>query len=357
MNKITYLIVGSGLFGSVFAREATDKGYKVLVIDKRNHLGGNIYDEEITGLPVCKYGGHIFHTNDEGVWKYVNRFASFNSYRHRLLVDYKGNLFSFPINLYTLYKMWNIRSPEKAKRILERKRIKIENPQNFEEKVLSLVGKELYEMFYKGYTEKQWGVPCTQVPDYIADRIPIRHTFNDDYFPDKYQGMPIGGYTKMIEKMLSGIEVMLNEEFSIDNAITLKNLPCKILYTGEIDRLFDYSLGKLNYRSLEFSWGVSKDLGISCINYTQKNLAFTRQVNFNYFYPDHSGRPITMQEYPKKEGDPYYPVGDENSKTIHKEYLKLLPKNVIVGGRLGDYKYRNMDETIAAALELSRKVL
>ena len=353
-----YLIVGSGLFGSIFARELTDKGYKCLVIDKRNHIGGNCYTEEIEGINVHIYGPHIFHTSDDKVWEYMNRFCKFNHFVNRPKVNYKEKIYSFPINLMTLYQLYDVTTPEQAKIILNHVKHNIETPKNLEEWILSQVGTEIYEIFIKGYTTKQWGREPKLLPSSIIRRLPIRLTFDDNYFFDKYQGIPIGGYTKIFEKLLDGIEVKLNVDYFKDKEFW--DGQCKkVLYTGPIDKYYNYKFGELEYRSLEFKTEI-KDVnnfqGNAIINYTDITTEYTRIVEHKHFEFGKQNKTVITTEYPKSVGEPYYPVNDNINNSIYNKYKELMDneENVIFGGRLADYKYYDMHQVVASALNRSK---
>ena len=360
-----YLIIGSGLFGAVFARQMTDNGFKCLVLEKRNHIGGNVFTQNVEGINVHKYGAHIFHTNDKSIWDYVNRFATFNNYRHKVLVSNKGRIFSFPINLMTLNQLWGISEPTEAVETLKKLAHNIVNPTNLEEWALSQVGTELYELFIKGYTQKQWGRSPADLPSSIIKRIPVRSNFNDFYFDDDFQGIPIGGYTPLIEKLLKGIEVRLGVDYlksKDDFYNTYKNL----VFTGAIDEYFNYSYGALEYRSIDFQEEVILQAdfqGTSVVNYTESSIPFTRIIEHKHF--EFSKNPLTVisKEYPlewKKGTEAYYPVNDIKNASLYKKYRDLashqLP-NVIFGGRLAEYKYYDMHQVIGSALVKSSKLI
>ena len=367
-----YLIVGAGLFGAVFARQATDAGKKVLVIDKRPNIAGNVYTEDIEKIHVHKYGAHIFHTNNKEVWEYVTKFAEFNRFTNSPVANYKGELYSLPFNMYTFNKMWNVITPQEAAAKIEeqRKEAGITEPQNLEEQAISLVGKDIYEKLIKGYTEKQWGRDCKDLPSFIIKRLPVRLTFDNNYFNALYQGIPVGGYTKMVANMLDGIEVRLNTDY-LENKDELDKLAEKVVYTGAIDAYFDYKLGALEYRSVRFDTEVLDTLnfqGNAAVNYTDRETPWTRIIEHKWFEfgKDDEGNDIPMtvisREYSSewKVGDePYYPVNDEKNGKLYQEYKKLAEdeKNVIFGGRLGEYKYYDMDAVIASALGLCEKEL
>ena len=367
-----YLIVGAGLFGSVFARQATDAGKKVLVIDKRLNIAGNVYTEDIEKIHVHKYGAHIFHTNNKEVWEYVTKFAEFNRFTNSPVANYKGELYSLPFNMYTFNKMWNLITPQEAAAKIEeqRKEAGITEPQNLEEQAISLVGKDIYEKLIKGYTEKQWGRDCKDLPSFIIKRLPVRLTFDNNYFNALYQGIPVGGYTKMVANMLDGIEVRLNTDY-LENKDELDKLAEKVVYTGAIDAYFDYKLGALEYRSVRFDTEVLDTpnfQGNAAVNYTDRETPWTRIIEHKWFEfgkdDEENDIPKTVisREYSSewKVGDePYYPVNDEKNGKLYQEYKKLAEdeKNVIFGGRLGEYKYYDMDAVIASALGLCEKEL
>ena len=367
-----YLIVGAGLFGSVFARQATDAGKKVLVIDKRPNIAGNVYTEDIEKIHVHKYGAHIFHTNNKEVWEYVTKFAEFNRFTNSPVANYKGELYSLPFNMYTFNKMWNVITPQEAAAKIEeqRKEAGITEPQNLEEQAISLVGKDIYEKLIKGYTEKQWGRDCKDLPSFIIKRLPVRLTFDNNYFNALYQGIPVGGYIKMVANMLDGIEVRLNTDY-LENKDELDKLAEKVVYTGAIDAYFDYKLGALEYRSVRFDTEVLDTpnfQGNAAVNYTDRETPWTRIIEHKWFEfgKDDEGndipKTVISREYSSewKVGDePYYPVNDEKNGKLYQEYKKLAEdeKNVIFGGRLGEYKYYDMDAVIASALGLCEKEL
>ena len=367
-----YLIVGAGLFGSVFARQATDAGKKVIVIDKRPNIAGNVYTEDIEKIHVHKYGAHIFHTNNKEVWEYVTKFAEFNRFTNSPVANYKGELYSLPFNMYTFNKMWNVITPQEAAAKIEeqRKEAGITEPQNLEEQAISLVGKDIYEKLIKGYTEKQWGRDCKDLPSFIIKRLPVRLTFDNNYFNALYQGIPVGGYTKMVANMLDGIEVRLNTDY-LENKDELDKLAEKVVYTGAIDAYFDYKLGALEYRSVRFDTEVLDTpnfQGNAAVNYTDRETPWTRIIEHKWFEfgKDDEGndipKTVISREYSSewKVGDePYYPVNEEKNGKLYQEYKKLAEdeKNVIFGGRLGEYKYYDMDAVIASALDLCEKEL
>jgi UDP-galactopyranose mutase len=367
-----YLIVGAGLYGAVFAREMTDAGKKVLVIDKRPNIAGNVYTENIEGIHVHKYGAHIFHTNNKHVWEYVTRFAEFNRFTNSPVANYKGELYSLPFNMYTFNKMWGVVTPEEAfAKIEEQKReAGIAEPKNLEEQAISLVGTDIYQKLIKGYTEKQWGRDCKDLPAFIIKRLPVRLTFDNNYFNALYQGIPIGGYTKMVANMLDGIEVQLNEDY-FDNKEKWDSIANKVVYTGAIDAYFNFSLGTLEYRSVRFETELLDKLnfqGNAAVNYTDRETPWTRIIEHKWFEfgKDESGndlpKTVISREYSSewKPGDePYYPVNDEKNSQLYAEYRKLAEHEdkVIFGGRLGEYKYYDMDAVIDAALNRSNKLM
>ena len=371
MKKYDYLIVGSGLYGAIFAHEAKEKGKKVLVIDKRPTIAGNIYTEKQEGINVHKYGAHIFHTNDKKVWNYITKFAEFNRFTNSPVANYKGELYSMPFNMYTFNKMWGVVTPEEATvKIEEQKREITGKPKNLEEQAISLVGRDIYEKLVKGYTEKQWGRDCKELPAFIIKRLPVRLTFDNNYFNALYQGIPIGGYTKMIEKILDGIEVRLNTDY-LENKEELDSLAEKIVYTGPIDAYFGYKLGTLEYRSVRFeneTLDIPNFQGNAAVNYTDCETPWTRIIEHKWFEfgKDENGndipKTIISREYSSewKAGDePYYPVNDEKNSKLYAKYKQLADKeeNVIFGGRLGEYKYYDMDATIASVIEMCEKEL
>lgn len=360
--KYDYLIVGSGLFGSVVAHGLTRKGKKCLVVDKRSHIGGNVYTESINGINVHKYGAHIFHTNDEEVWKYVNSFVEFNRYTNSPVANYHGRLYNLPFNMNTFYQMWGVTTPDEAFRIIEkqRKEAGIEEPKNLEEQAISLIGKDIYYTLIKEYTEKQWGRRATELPAFIIKRLPVRFTFDNNYFNDRFQGIPIGGYTKLVEKMLQGVEVRLGVDY-MDNRDTLDAVADKIIYTGEIDRFFNYCYGQLNYRSLQFEYelltGVKNYQGNAVINYTSSDVSYTRIIEHKHFEFGDQADTVITKEYSKewKPGDePYYPVNDDKNGALYQKYSLLAgqQENVVFGGRLAEYKYYDMHQVIRNALNL-----
>lgn len=361
MSKYDYLIVGAGLYGAVFAHEAMKKGKKVLVIDKRTNVAGNVYTEEIEGINVHKYGAHIFHTNNKRVWEYVNQFAEFNRFTNSPVANYKGELYSLPFNMYTFNQMWGVVTPEEAaKKIEEQKKMAgIVEPQNLEEQAISLVGVDIYEKLVKGYTEKQWGRPCTELPTFIIKRLPVRFTFDNNYFNALYQGIPIGGYTQMVKNMLKGSEIRLGVDY-LDDKEELDKMASKVIYTGAIDAYFNYCLGNLEYRSVRFeteTLDIPNFQGNAAVNYTDSETPWTRIIEHKWFEFGTQPKTVISREYSSewKPGDePYYPVNDNKNSLLFNEYRKLADKekNVIFGGRLGEYKYYDMDAVIESALKL-----
>ena len=366
MEHYDYLIVGAGLYGSIFAHEAKKAGKKVLVVEKRNHIAGNIYTEQIESINVHKYGAHIFHTSDEEVWKYINEFTKFNRFTNSPKGFYKGTLYSLPFNMNTFYELWGETNPAKVKEIIgsQIKKENIGEPKNLEEQALKLVGRDVYEKLIKGYTEKQWGKKATELPAFIIKRLPLRFTFDNNYFNDIYQGIPIGGYTRIIEKMLGGIEVRLNTDFIAEKE-KYEGIADKIIFTGCIDEYFNYFLGKLEYRSLRFeeeTLDIENFQGNAVINYNEFEIPYTRIIEHKHFENAVSPKTIITREYPVtwKEGlEPYYPVNDEKNNELYLRYLAEAKKQnqVVFGGRLGLYKYFNMDLVIKSALDFCKTEL
>ena len=364
-----YLVVGSGLFGAIFAHEAKKKGKRVLIVEKRTHVAGNIYTEKVEGINVHKYGAHIFHTNNKKVWNYITQFAELNRFTNSPVANYKGELYSMPFNMYTFNKMWGVVTPEEAENKINEQKSEIKGePQNLEEQAISLVGRDVFEKLVKGYTEKQWGRDCKDLPAFIIKRLPVRLTFNNNYFNALYQGIPVGGYTKLIENLLDGIEVRLEVDY-LENKAELDALADKIVYTGAIDAYFGYKLGTLEYRSVRFE---TKTLdkpnfqGNAVVNYTDRKTPWTRIIEHKWFEfgKDEEGndlpKTVISREYSSewKPGDePYYPVNDEKNGNLYQKYKELADaeSKVIFGGRLGEYKYYDMDQVIAAALECVEK--
>ena len=364
--KYDYLVVGAGLYGAVFAYEAKKKGKTCLVIDKRDHIAGNIYCENVSGINVHKYGAHIFHTSDKKIWEYVNQFAEFNNYINSPVARYKNELYNLPFNMNTFCKMWNIATPQEAKDIIASQiaDLNITEPKNLEEQALSLVGKDVYEKLIKGYTEKQWGRDCKDLPSFIIKRLPLRFIYDNNYFNDRYQGIPIGGYTKIVEKMLDGIEVRLNTNY-LDNREEFDAMADKIVYTGMIDQFYDYKLGVLEYRSVRFETEelpMENYQGNAVVNYTEREVPYTRIIEHKHFEFGKQPTTIISREYSsewKKGDEPYYPVNNDKNNALYQQYKELADKEhkVIFGGRLGGYKYYDMDKVIVAALEMCEKEL
>ena len=361
MKKYDYLVVGAGLFGAVFAHEAKKAGKSVLVVDKRNHIAGNVHTEEVEGIHVHVYGAHIFHTNNKRVWDYVNQFAEFNRFTNSPVANYKGELYSLPFNMYTFNKMWGVVTPEEAAAKIEEQKnaAGITDPQNLEEQAISLVGTDIYEKLVKGYTEKQWGRDCKDLPAFIIKRLPVRLTFDNNYFNALYQGIPVGGYTRMVANMLEGIEVRLGVDY-LENKPELDALANKVIFTGPIDAYFAYKLGALEYRSVRFETEILDKpnfQGNAAVNYTDRETPWTRIIEHKWFEFGTQPKTVISREYSSewKVGDePYYPVNDEKNGTLYAQYKELAngEENIIFGGRLGEYKYYDMDMVIASALDL-----
>ncbi len=369
--KYDYIVVGSGLYGSIFAHEAKAKGKSVLVVDKRPNIAGNVYTEKQEGINVHMYGAHIFHTNDKRVWNYITQFAEFNRFTNSPVANYKGELYSMPFNMYTFNKMWGVVTPEEAAAKIEEQKKEITGePKNLEEQAISLVGRDIYEKLVKGYTEKQWGRDCRELPAFIIKRLPVRLTFDNNYFNALYQGIPIGGYTKMVENLLDGIEVRLNTDY-LEHKAELDALADKVVYTGPIDAYFGFKLGTLEYRSVRFeneTLDIPNFQGNAAVNYTDRETPWTRIIEHKWFEfgKDEDGNDLTKtiisREYSSewKAGDePYYPVNDEKNGQLYAKYKELADKEtgVIFGGRLGEYKYYDMDTTIASVLDMCEKEL
>lgn len=357
--KYDYLIVGAGLFGAVVAREASLKGKKCLVIDRRDHIAGNVYTEDIEGIQVHKYGAHIFHTSDKKIWDYVNQFAEFNNYINSPVAVYGDELYNLPFNMNTFSKMWGIKTPKEAQKIIEEQiaDLAIDEPQNLEEQALKLVGRDVYEKLIKGYTQKQWGRECKDLPSFIIKRLPLRFTYDNNYFNDRYQGIPVEGYTAMVAKMLDGVELRLSTEYEdVKDQIEAD----KIIYTGMIDKYYDYSEGVLEYRSVRFETEVLDEenyQGNAVVNYTAADVPYTRIIEHKHFNFGKQPKTVISREYSsewKKGDEPYYPVNNERNDELYKKYQNLAAKEekVVFGGRLGQYKYYDMDKVIAAALDM-----
>ena len=371
MKKYDYVIVGAGLYGAVFAHEAASKGKTVLVLEKRSHIGGNVYTEKVEGISVHKYGAHIFHTNNKEVWNYVNQFAAFNRYTNSPVANYKGDLYSLPFNMYTFNKMWGVVTPEQAEaKIAEQKQEIQGEPKNLEEQAIALVGRDIYEKLVKGYTEKQWGRDCRELPSFIIKRLPVRYTFDNNYFNALYQGIPVGGYTKLVENLLEGIEVRLDTDYLAEKE-TYDAMAEQVIYTGPVDAYFGYSLGTLEYRSVRFEqeiMDISNYQGNAVVNYTDRETPWTRIIEHKWFEfgKDENGKElpktVISREYSSewKPGDePYYPVNDEKNNGLYEQYRQMADREekVCFGGRLGEYKYYDMDAVILSALTRAREML
>ena len=363
--KYDYLIVGSGLFGAVFAHEAREKGRRCLVLERRDHIGGNVYTYRRDGINIHKYGAHIFHTSDRGVWEYINRFAEFNNYINSPVANYKGEIYNMPFNMNTFNRMWGVRTPDEARAIIERQRAEVTGPvDNLEKQAISLVGRDIFEKLVKGYTEKQWGRSCSELPPEIIRRLPVRYVYDNNYFNDRWQGIPEGGYTQIMEKLLEGTEVRLGTDFNADRD-QYRQLADRVLYTGALDEYFDYSLGHLQYRSVRFederieceNWQ-----GVAVVNYTDRETPYTRVIEHRHF--EKCDSPVTWisREYPVDytvTGEPYYPVNDSANSSLYSRYRALADQDdrLILGGRLAQYAYFDMDKTIRAALDLAGRIL
>lgn len=360
-----FLIVGAGLFGSAFARAALDKGKSCLIVDKRSNIGGNIYTENIDGINVHKYGAHIFHTSNEEVWSFVNRFAEFNSFINMPKANYRGRLYSLPFNMNTFSELWGVKTADEAKqKIAESINQEFkETPENLEEQAINLVGREVYEMFVKGYTEKQWGRDCRDLPAFIIKRLPLRFAFDNNYFNDKFQGIPVSGYTEMVKKMTDGAEIILDTDY-FENREELTAKAKTVVFTGRIDEFFEFKFGELDYRSLKFETErleTSDFQGNAVVNYTEREIPFTRIIEHKYFENCESPVTIITREYPEKftgKNEPYYPINDDKNNSVYKMYEELAKEqpNVIFGGRLGTYKYLDMDKVIEKAFDASKSI-
>ena len=366
MRQYDYLIIGAGLFGSVMAEQLVRQGKRCLVIDKRSHVGGNIYTSNVNGITVHQYGAHIFHTNDKEVWEYINSFSDFNRYTNSPIANYKGKLYNLPFNMNTFYQIWGVTTPQEAQCKIEQQRTQSDiEPVNLEEQAISLVGRDIYEILIKGYTEKQWGKKATELPPSIIKRIPVRFVFDNNYFNDVYQGIPKQGYTSIIKKMLLGSDVILNTDY-FERKDYFDSIAHTVIYTGEVDRYFNYCYGKLEYRSLLFETiflkGIANYQGNAVVNYTDCETPYTRIIVHKHFeFGDQSDTMIT-KEFPfafSKDSEPYYPINDERNNYLYSRYARLVrqEKNVYFGGRLAEYKYYNMDQVIRAALNLNRIIL
>ncbi len=363
--KYDYLIVGSGLFGAVFAHEARERGRRCLVLERRDHIGGNVYTYRRDGINIHKYGAHIFHTSDRGVWEYINRFAEFNNYINSPVANYKGEIYNMPFNMNTFNRMWGVRTPDEARAIIERQRAEVTGQvDNLEKQAISLVGRDIFEKLVKGYTEKQWGRSCSELPPEIIRRLPVRYVYDNNYFNDRWQGIPEGGYTQIMEKLLEGTEVRLGIDFNTDRD-HYRQLADRVLYTGALDEYFDYSLGHLQYRSVRFederieceNWQ-----GVAVVNYTDRETPYTRVIEHRHF--EKCDSPVTWisREYPVDytvTGEPYYPVNDSANSSLYSRYRALADQDdrLILGGRLAQYAYFDMDKTIRAALDLAGRIL
>lgn len=370
-KKYDYLIVGAGLFGSVFAQQAIANGKSILVIDRRQHIAGNTYTVKIEGINVHRYGAHIFHTNNQEVWNYVNRFAQFNRYTNSPIANYRGEIYSLPFNMYTFNKMWGVTNPDEAKKIIvdQKSRLLISSPKNLEEQAISLVGKDIYNKLVKGYTEKQWGRPCSELPAFIIRRLPVRFTYDNNYFDALYQGIPIGGYTNMVEKMLDGAVIQLGIDY-FNNKTELNEIANKIIFTGSLDEYFDYRFGALEYRRVNFQTEVlnkSNYQGNAVVNYTDRETPYTRIIEHKWFefgkdeYGQELPKTVISREYSAEwtQGDePYYPVNDSKNTNLYEKYkrLALQETRMVFGGRLAEYMYYDMDVVIEKALSLSKNV-
>ena len=357
-----FLVVGAGLFGATAARELTDAGKKVLVVERREHIAGNVYTESVEGIQVHRYGAHIFHTNSERAWRYVNRFAEFNRFTNSPVANFRGKLYSLPFNMYTFNQMWGVVTPEEAEAEIDRQRKEITGePANLEEQAIRLVGRDLYEALIRGYTEKQWGRPCRELPAFIIRRIPVRFTFDNNYFNARFQGIPVGGYTRMVERMLEGIEVRLNCDY-LENRAELEQTAKKIIYTGPLDAYFRYALGPLEYRSVRFETEVLDKpnfQGNAVVNYTDAETPWTRIIEHKWFEPETAGdrdKTVISREFSwewKPGEEPFYPVNDEKNAALFSRYAEMAKKEqkVFMGGRLGSYRYYDMDQVVEAALD------
>lgn len=364
MKTYDYLIAGAGLFGAVFAQEAKKAGKKCLVIDKREHIAGNIHTREVEGIQVHEYGAHIFHTSNREVWEYVNKFAEFNRYTNAPVANYKGEIYNMPFNMNTFHKLWGVVTPREAKAKIEeqKKACAVEHPKNLEEQAVNLVGTDVYTRLVKGYTEKQWGRRATELPAFIIRRLPVRFTYDNNYFDDNYQGIPMGGYTGMIEGMLEGTEVRLQENF-LEKREYYQSLAETVIYTGMIDEYFDYCFGELEYRSLRFETEILEEenyQGNAVVNYTEYEIPYTRIIEHKHFEYGTQPKTVITREYPQswqKGDEPYYPMSDEKNIKLYEKYQELARRegNVIFGGRLGQYKYFDMDDTVEAALQCARE--
>lgn len=365
MKKYDYLIVGAGLFGSTFAYEASKRGKKCLIVEKRNHIGGNLYCEEINSIKVHKYGAHIFHTNSKEIWNYINQFCEFNNFILNVVANYEGEVYNLPFNMNTFCKLWKISKPEEAKSIIEeqKKILQGKTPSNLEEQAISLVGTDIYNKLIKGYTEKQWGRPCKQLPSFIIKRLPVRYTFNNNYYYDSYQGIPIGGYNQIFEKMLGNCDIKIGCDF-FENKKELEKIADKILFTGMIDEYYNYIYGELEYRTLKFETEILNEIdnyqGTAAMSFTSNKIPYTRIIEHKHFEFSECKGTVITKEYSNiwhKGDEAYYPINDEKNNELYNKYKQLAEQNanVIFGGRLGQYQYYDMDKTIIAALDLVNK--
>ena len=359
-----YLIVGAGLFGAVFARQAMDSGKTCLVVERRDHIGGNVYTEEVEGVTVHRYGAHIFHTSSREVWDYVNRYADFNHFINTPLANYEGKLYNLPFNMHTFYQMWGVTTPAEAKAIIAAQREEItDTPTNLEEQAISLVGRDIYEKLVRGYTEKQWGRSCTDLPPFIIKRLPVRFTFDNNYFNDPYQGIPKEGYTALAERLLEGAEVRLGVDY-LSHRDELNALADTVVYTGPIDAYYDYCYGALEYRSLRFESEIPDTdnyQGVAVVNYNERQIPYTRIIEHKHFVFGKGDKTVITREYPADwtpGAEPYYPVNDETNQALYRRYRELAQgeKRVIFGGRLGRYQYYNMDQVVASALAITKEL-
>ena len=365
MKRYDCLIVGRGLFGSVCARELTDRGFSCLIVERRNHIGGNVYTETIADINVHKYGAHIFHTNDREVWEFVNRFADFNRYTNSPIANYKGEIYNLPFNMNTFNKMWGVITPEQAKAEIDRQRMEagITDPQNLDEQAISLVGTDIYEKLIKGYTQKQWGRECSELPAFIIKRLPVRFTYDNNYYDALYQGIPTGGYTKLIEKMLDGVEVRLDEDYLLRKDY-YDSMADTVIYTGAIDEYYGYRLGSLEYRNVRFETEVldiPNFQGSAVVNYTDRDTPFTRIIEHKHFEFGNQEKTVISREYSSewKPGDEaYYPVNDSRNNALFNSYKELADKesNILFAGRLGEYRYLDMDTVVRKALDMARQI-
>ena len=365
MEHYDYLIVGAGLFGAVFAQQATAKGKSCLVIEKRDHIGGNVYCEDVGGIHVHKYGAHIFHTSDAKIWNYVNGFVEFNRFTNSPIANYKGEIYNLPFNMNTFSRMWGIITPEQARQKIAEQQAAVDHePRNLEEQAIRLVGYDIYSKLIKGYTEKQWGRDCTQLPAFIIKRLPVRYTYDNNYFNDRYQGIPIGGYNVLVEKMLEGCDVRLNTDYDTDRE-GFDAMADKVVYTGMLDAFYDYRFGPLEYRSLRFESQVLDQAnyqGVAVVNYTDRETPFTRIIEHKHFEFGDQPTTVITREYPadwQKGMEPYYPVNDEKNQALYQKYAALAQGDTrhLFGGRLAEYRYYDMDKVIASALALCEKEL